>query len=692
LKRFRLISCLLLATLVLALVPAAHAVKNTRDLPPIFRHWIEAEVSYIISTDEKKEFLALTTDEQRDDFIERFWRARNQNPGSEFNGYKEEHYRRLAYVNEHYGIPGAGDGWKTDRGRIYITLGAPKQLNRHNDVSNVRPLEIWFYQAETPVLPPYFYVVFYKESTSEDFKLYSPRYDGPVKLCSTGETRNDPVQALTIIKKAMGMESARTMVTLIPTEPVNINEWQPSMESDAMLEMINNLPDNPYTVNRIRANRMREHVTTSILSGDNEASLSYGAFRDSRGRMTLSTLFSLRLPDARLIGPRGSSNGYYDMTLRTELLSAAGKLVYTQEERLRGDLTETQAEVARKKRFAAESRLPIVPGGYELQVTLTNNIDKSAIRQSAHVTVPSMRAQGLALSTVVAYKNPAGIKDAHDLLPFSASHFRFTPRGAQNVTIRQGEKLPIFFQLWLDGKDAATTTAEKIHLRYQFGSIAATRNEATTETEDVDAANHDTAGNLLTGHTIDTSSLMPGAYQVVVTATREGESRSAYGTLNLHVAPTESAIDNWTAYGANEQPGDAADDYKRGLAAETQSLNDLAASFYQLALIEGNGEMKAFDRLAALFQKNGKTDQLAGLGKLDAATKNAADPGTLQMIAVALGKAGENKTIIKLLEAQLKLQQPRVELYNLLAEACQATGDTNRAKEVRSLAEALKGK
>ena len=78
---------------------------------------------YLITDEEKKAFKALATDEERENFIENFWRRRDPNPDTEENEFREEYYERIAYANEHYtsGIP----GWKTDRGRIYIAWGKP---------------------------------------------------------------------------------------------------------------------------------------------------------------------------------------------------------------------------------------------------------------------------------------------------------------------------------------------------------------------------------------------------------------------------------------------------------------------------------------------------------------------------------------------------------------------------------------
>jgi GWxTD domain-containing protein len=94
-----------------------------------YTDWINKDVRWIISDEERKAFMQLSNDEERDKFIESFWDRRNPNPDSEDNEFKDEHYRRIEYANEHYaaGMP----GWMTDRGRIYIVYGPPDEIDSH---------------------------------------------------------------------------------------------------------------------------------------------------------------------------------------------------------------------------------------------------------------------------------------------------------------------------------------------------------------------------------------------------------------------------------------------------------------------------------------------------------------------------------------------------------------------------------
>jgi GWxTD domain-containing protein len=100
-----------------------------KELETPYRKWLNEDVAYIITDEERAAFKKLQTDEEREQFIEQFWLRRDPTPDSVENEFKEEHYRRIAYANEHYasGIP----GWKTDRGRIYITFGPPDEIESH---------------------------------------------------------------------------------------------------------------------------------------------------------------------------------------------------------------------------------------------------------------------------------------------------------------------------------------------------------------------------------------------------------------------------------------------------------------------------------------------------------------------------------------------------------------------------------
>jgi len=100
-----------------------------QELGKTYKKWLDEDVRWIITDEERSAFKQLSNDEERDQFIEAFWQRRDPTPDTEENEFKEEHYQRMAYANEHFaaGIP----GWKTDRGRMYIMYGKPDEIEAH---------------------------------------------------------------------------------------------------------------------------------------------------------------------------------------------------------------------------------------------------------------------------------------------------------------------------------------------------------------------------------------------------------------------------------------------------------------------------------------------------------------------------------------------------------------------------------
>jgi GWxTD domain-containing protein len=130
--------------------------KAKKELDNAYKTWLEIDVKYIITDAERDAFLRLSTNEEREQYIEQFWLRRDPTPDTPENEFKEEHYRRIAYANEHYasGVP----GWKTDRGRIYIIWGKADSIESHSSggfytrtqqegggETSTFPFEIWHY-------------------------------------------------------------------------------------------------------------------------------------------------------------------------------------------------------------------------------------------------------------------------------------------------------------------------------------------------------------------------------------------------------------------------------------------------------------------------------------------------------------------------------------------------------------------
>src|SRR5580692_5891932 len=128
-----------------------------QELKGEYKKWVDEDVRWIITDQELQAFKSLSNDEERDNFIENFWRRRNPNPDSPENEFREENYRRIAYANEHFAA--GKPGWKTDRGHIYIAFGKPDSIDSHpsggmydrpieegGGQTSTYPFETWHYR------------------------------------------------------------------------------------------------------------------------------------------------------------------------------------------------------------------------------------------------------------------------------------------------------------------------------------------------------------------------------------------------------------------------------------------------------------------------------------------------------------------------------------------------------------------
>lgn len=681
---------LLLFTACFLFASAAGLFADSAKVPTRYKHWVNEEVPYIISSQERQQFLSLASDAERDSFIQAFWNLRNPEPGSDTNSYKEEHYRRLAYANQVFGNPATGNGWRTDQGRIVITLGEPQQRMSYLNARNVRPILIWFYESKSPALPTHFYVMFYKRSVGEEFTLYSPYQDGPSRLTTGLEDLNVQERSLQTIRKSLGDEVARTTISLIPGEPVNLNEYSPSMQSDVMLSTIRGLADNELTRQQLEAHRGREIVSSRIFTGPGQAEIEAGTFREADGRQTVSFLMIPHDPIRGLTGKLPNGQTGYSLRLETVVTTAGGKRVYQTEDGLRGITTEQQATAAAQKSFAAEGRLPLTAGEYQIEATLTNELTHASLRETHNIVVPDENEKSWTMSSLLAFSQHIPGKVV-EKIPFSVAGVRFVPRGFGEVSLHASDPLWLAFQIWSGPGTAAALTGHKVRLTYSYGRIQSGSAAPVTETEEVEGEDFDISGSLLTGHMIPTTGLDQGSYRVVVTAQDEVTLRKAYASMPLHVVSPTLPTGMWTAYSSDGSGArsDAMDDYKRGLSSMAQAKNDGAATWFSRSLAEDAQYLPALDRLVDVLSAENKFNDVAALSKKYPVTHELQEK-TAILMAQANAHAGDSAQGARILEAELQFQPPSASLYMALAKIYQERGDAAKAAEFSHKAASLK--
>ena len=192
----------------------------------IYQKWLDEEVVYIVTPAERQAFQQLKSDVEREQFIQRFWFRRNPAPGQALNPFKEEHYRRIAYANEHFAadVP----GWKTDRGRVYIVLGPPDEIESHpkyesyprppeegGGMTSVYPFEQWRYREVAGAGP--LLLEFIDATLKGEYKLVNPI--GPAEM----EELLKPIGDMPVGIKYSGRVAVQTVEVTGPVGNVKIS-------------------------------------------------------------------------------------------------------------------------------------------------------------------------------------------------------------------------------------------------------------------------------------------------------------------------------------------------------------------------------------------------------------------------------------------------------------------------------------
>lgn len=237
-------------------------------LDPVHRKWLEEEVTYIITDQEREVFLSLPTVEDRARFVDAFWERRDPDPASPKNELKEEHYERLDYANRIFSRDAPRPGWKTDMGRFWIILGKPHEIQRFDGLNEVVATQVWFYNGDPKLgQPPRFNLVFFKQQDIGEYELYSPMGDGPEALLRAGSgpqfrtNQHLAVDALEIVS----MDLARASLTVDLSEPVG--SFLSARNSRQPITTFVKVPiDVETVVARIEESR-RRGVNTDYLDG-----------------------------------------------------------------------------------------------------------------------------------------------------------------------------------------------------------------------------------------------------------------------------------------------------------------------------------------------------------------------------------------------------------------------------------------
>jgi len=657
--------------------------SNKERLPKFYSDWLNRDVAYIVTRDEKKTFLQLTNDGERDKFIDQFWEIRNPNPGSPINSYKDEIYARIAYANAHFGIGSGEEGWRTDRGRTYITLGAPQQIEKHLGAPNLRPMEIWFYSNLNPSLPPFFYVVFFQPDNIGDFRYYSPAIDGPDKLVTGTEAINNPKAALHLIQSSVGSEVARVAQSLIPGEPLD-PDGRISLQSDVMLSILKSLANQPFNIDELNRRReMAGTVTSRAIFDTKNLDMVLFPVRDVYGLSRLD--YAIRLVNPGDLTMREDHDGEYSYAVEVRVMvsTADKKLIFTQQKTVSGKLSHKEMEDVKHRPFGYEGVLPLPPGKYHLDFLVSDLNQKVGYHAERDVAMAPDSPGTFVISGILPFSaaDPLDPSKA-TITPFGIAGVRFRPLETGSLTLNQSENLQFAYQIWAPSQRPQTDAGREITVQYAIGKPAVT-GTATILKDTVDTTSFSSSGSLLNGKKISLADKAEGSYMLTVAVTGTGASEKAHASLPFQIVNDVPVASPWD----HDEPGIDKDEAKgifeqeRALCYWAQGNVTESRRWFRLALSKDHSDDVARARLVQAYYTLNAYSAVVSLFD-DAGITDSTDSGTIVQIAESFLKTGNTAKAVSLLQKTIHSRPDDGPLYLALADSYQQMGNAAQAQEM----------
>ena len=372
----------------------------SKEIKGPYKKWLDEDVVYIITDEERKAFKLLSNDEERDQFIEAFWQRRDPTPDTEENEYKEEHYARIAYANEHFaaGVP----GWKTDRGRIYIMYGKPDEIESHPSGGTYeRPMEEG--GGETSTFPFEDWRYRYIEGIGQEviIEFVDPCMCGEYHMTMDRSEKDallyTPNAGLTLYEQ-MGMANKAQRFSGGGLERLGLGPMSAEQASKQFdrLEQFAKLQAPPP----VKFKDLEEEVVTSkVILNPMPFDVRSDFVKVTSDTVLVPITIQLKNRDITFVDKDGVQRGTVNIFAR--LTTLTGKVVQTFEDTVQVDVPAELLPRTAENSSVYWKALPLRPGRYKLDIAVKDvNGDRKG-RWSRAVNVPDFSDDKLATSTLI---------------------------------------------------------------------------------------------------------------------------------------------------------------------------------------------------------------------------------------------------------------------------------------------------
>jgi GWxTD domain-containing protein len=370
-----------------------------KELNPQYKKWLDEDVVYIISNEERSAFVHLQTNEEREQFIEAFWQRRNPDPESPENTFKEEHYRRIAYANEHYasGIP----GWKTDRGRIYIIWGPPDEIQTHpTGGSYDRPTEEGGGSTSTYPFEDWRYRYLEGIGENVEIEFVDPTMSGEYHLTSDPSEKDAllyvPGAGLTQME-SMGLASKTDrfnntdgshLARPLGMRPAGMGEFE-------RLELYSKIQQAPP----VKFKDLEAVVTSRVLRDQLKFDYRFAFLRITSD--TVLVPITVQIPRRQLTFQQKDGVDSATVNLFARITSLSGRIVQTFEETLRDDTPVSLLQQTMGTSRIYQKAVPMSPGLYRLDIVIKDVHSGNVGVVNTRLAVPRFQDDELSSSTLI---------------------------------------------------------------------------------------------------------------------------------------------------------------------------------------------------------------------------------------------------------------------------------------------------
>ena len=484
--------------------PSQKVRKAKEEVNVAYKNWLNKDVEYIITGEEKKAFKALKTDEERENFIENFWRRRDPNPDTEENEYREEYYERIAYANEHFasGIP----GWRTDRGRIYITFGKPDSIESNpsggsynrpsyegGGSTTTYPFEVWFYRHLDNV------------GSGIEIEFVDPTGTGEYRIARSPNEKDAlltvPGAGLTTAE-SLGLSSKADRISGISSG----RNFQREQDSPFRRLEINAALQRPP---QVKFSDLQVSLSDSGVIDNNplDFDMRVDFFRQSDERVI--TAFTVQASNKELQFEEIGGMPTARMNIFGRIMAVSGKRSGIFEDSVTTNATPSELAEAKERKSVYQKAIALTPGTYKVDVVVRDVGTGNRGIRSIGFTVPRYEDSKLSTSTLILASTLRSTTERDIGGSFIIGSAKVIPN--LSGVYKKGQDVGVYMQIYNAGIDQ-TTLRPAVDVTYV---LLKNGKEILNQPETWEGLS-DSGQRLTLARLIPTDSLAAGEYEIKI--------------------------------------------------------------------------------------------------------------------------------------------------------------------------------